>query len=202
MICFVFYIKSINFLRQINNCLNPVVLACVTQFSRSDYILGRISLVAQRPIVINLFRPFSDSTITHLRNALEHISSWMTANLLTLNSSKTEFLLIGNRQQLSKIQNTSLNTAHSVRNLGLIFDEHLTLSDYISALSKSCYSHIRHVSVLIRPPDIICRRTYILPVFLLSFFRPLIYEVLNGTQRKSTTWSEACFWGWGNSPKT
>ena len=28
----------------------------------------------------------------------------------TLNSSKTEFLLIGNRQQLSKIQNTSLNT--------------------------------------------------------------------------------------------
>ena len=111
-----------------------------------------------------------DSTITHLHNALEHISSWMTANLLTLNSSKTEFLLIGNRQQLSKIQNTSLNTTHSARNLGFVFDEHLTLSDQISALSKSCYSHIRHVSVLIRPPDIICRRTYILPVFLLSFF--------------------------------
>jgi len=45
-----------------------------------------------------------DSTITHLQNALEHISSWMTANLLTLNFSKTEFLLIGNRQQLTKIQ--------------------------------------------------------------------------------------------------
>ena len=35
------------------------------------------------------------SNITHLQNALQQISSWMTANLLTLNSSKTEFLLIG-----------------------------------------------------------------------------------------------------------
>ena len=33
--------------------------------------------------------------ISHLQNALQQISSWMTANLLTLNSSKTEFLLIG-----------------------------------------------------------------------------------------------------------
>ena len=33
-------------------------------------------------------------------------------------------------------------------------------------------------SKLIRPPDIVCRRTYILPVFLLSsFFRRLISEV-------------------------
>ena len=31
-----------------------------------------------------------NSNITHLQNALQQISSWMTANLLTLNSSKTE----------------------------------------------------------------------------------------------------------------
>ena len=74
----------------------------------------------------------------------------MTVHLLTLNSSKTEFLLIGNRQQLSKIHNTSLDTNHSARNLGFSFDEHLTLSDQISALSKSCYSHIRQLRC-IRP---------------------------------------------------
>ena len=33
--------------------------------------------------------------IDHLHTALNRISSWMTANLLTLNSCKTEFLLIG-----------------------------------------------------------------------------------------------------------
>jgi len=48
----------------------------------------------------------------------------MPANLLTLNSSKTEFLLIGLKQQLAKISSCSLDTAHSARNLGFIFDEH------------------------------------------------------------------------------
>jgi len=62
----------------------------------------------------------------------------MTANLLTLNTSKTEFLLIGLKQQLRKIQDCSLATTHSARNLGFIFDEHLTFSDQITALSKSC----------------------------------------------------------------
>jgi len=74
----------------------------------------------------------------------------MTANLLTVNSSKTEFLLIGLKQQLSKIQDCSLTTTHKARNLGFIFDEHLTFSDQISALSKSCYNHVRELRC-IRP---------------------------------------------------
>ena len=39
-----------------------------------------------------------------------HISSWMTAKRLTLNSAKTEFLFIGLKQKLGKIHNTLLNT--------------------------------------------------------------------------------------------
>jgi len=74
----------------------------------------------------------------------------MTANLLTLNSSKTEFLLIGLKQHLSKIQDCSLTTTHSAHNLGFIFDEHLIFSDQITALSKSCYYHIRELRC-IRP---------------------------------------------------
>jgi len=69
----------------------------------------------------------------------------MSANRLTLNSSKTEFHIIGLKQQLSKIDNSSLNTTHSARNIGFIFDENLTFSDQISSLSKSCYSHIREL---------------------------------------------------------
>jgi len=88
-----------------------------------------------------------DSSIDHLRNALDRISSWMTANLLTLNSSETEFLFICLSKQLAKINNSSLTTTHSARNLGgFIFDEHLTFSDQISSVSKSCYYHIRHTS--------------------------------------------------------
>jgi len=72
----------------------------------------------------------------------------MTANLLTLNSSKTEFLLVGLPQQLAKINTSLLITTHSARNLGFIFDEHLTFSDHISALSKSCYYRIRELRCL------------------------------------------------------
>jgi len=64
-------------------------------------------------------------------------SLYRVAKLLTLNSSKTEFLLIGLKKQLDKIHNSSLTTTHSVRNLGFIFDEHLTFSGQISAISKA-----------------------------------------------------------------
>jgi len=64
-----------------------------------------------------------------LHSTLDRICSWMTANPLTLNSSKTEFLLIGLSKLLAKINNSSLTTTHSARNLGFIFDGHLTFSD-------------------------------------------------------------------------
>jgi len=85
-----------------------------------------------------------DSSIDHLHNVLDRISSWTTANFLTLNSPKTKFLLI------AKINNFPLTTTHSARNLGFIFDEPLTFSDQISSVSKSCYYHIRQLRC-IRP---------------------------------------------------
>jgi len=68
----------------------------------------------------------------------------MSANLLTLNSSKTEFLIIGLKQQLSKIDNSSLNPLilHATLVLSLM---KILLSDQISSLTKSCYSHIREL---------------------------------------------------------
>ena len=90
-------------------------------------------------------------TISSLQSTLQQISNWMSANLLTLNPSKTEFLVIGLPQQLAKISNPSLSPSpgttilpsNSARNLGFIFDRHLDFSDQISAVSKSCYLHIR-----------------------------------------------------------
>jgi len=39
---------------------------------------------------------------------------------LLINSSKTEFLFIGLKQQLSKIHDSSLTTTHSTRKLGTL----------------------------------------------------------------------------------
>jgi len=61
-----------------------------------------------------------DESITHLKSAFEHISPGLTANQLNLNSSETEFLLNGLKQQLSKIHSSSLNITRSTRSLGFI----------------------------------------------------------------------------------
>ena len=63
------------------------------------------------------------ANISHLQNALTQMTSWMTFNCLFLNSSKTEFLPIGLKRQLSRIHNssTSMDTTQSARNLGFIF---------------------------------------------------------------------------------
>ena len=76
------------------------------------------------------FRPQNfQSSLTHLQDVLQHISSWMTANLLTLNSSKTEFLLIGLKQQLAKLRNSSLNLT--------LFTLLVTLASYSTNISHS-----------------------------------------------------------------
>ena len=75
----------------------------------------------------------------------------MTANLLRLNNTKTEFLLLGLPSQLDKIHNpvlaldsgVSVSPAASARNLGFIFDSHLTFSGQVSAVSRACFYHIR-----------------------------------------------------------
>ena len=43
------------------------------------------------------------SAINNLQSTITLISSWISSNYLTLNLSKTEFLLIGLSQQTSKI---------------------------------------------------------------------------------------------------
>ena len=102
-----------------------------------------------------LFLSFSPTafqhSINHLQSVLLEVSNWMSANLLTLNPAKTEFLLIGLPQQLAKIPHPSLSPTPdtailpsvSARNLGFIVDTHLDFSQQISALSKSCFLHIR-----------------------------------------------------------
>jgi exonuclease III len=89
--------------------------------------------------------------IAHLKTTINNVSTWMSANLLSLNQSKTEFLLIGLPKQLSKISdptllmpsNVTITPTDSARNLGVIFDSSLTFSDHISSVSKSCFQSIR-----------------------------------------------------------
>ena len=75
----------------------------------------------------------------------------MSANLLVLNPTNTEFVVIGNPQQLAKlsnsvltlISNTTIVPVQKARNLGVALDNHLSLHSQITALSQSCFYHNR-----------------------------------------------------------
>ena len=71
-------------------------------------------------------------------------------NRLTLNVSKTEFMLIGSRQRLStlsdtlelSIDNVPIEQVFSVKSLGMYIDENLTWHSHIDKLCKKIASAI------------------------------------------------------------
>jgi hypothetical protein len=75
----------------------------------------------------------------------------MSANLLSLNPSKTDFLIFGNSIQLSKLDNpslaidphTSIQPINTAKNLDILFDSHISFNDQISSVCKSSNWHIR-----------------------------------------------------------
>ena len=91
----------------------------------------------------------STSSLEMLSNTFSDILSWMNSNKLLLNPFKTEFLLIGTKQQRLKffqlttlsLGNDIIPVSSSARNLGFIFDSDMSFTDQINSLSKSCHFH-------------------------------------------------------------
>jgi Reverse transcriptase (RNA-dependent DNA polymerase) len=80
-------------------------------------------------------------------NTNAEVSSRMFANLLMLNPSKTECLLIDLPKKLSKIENHSLSMTLTIRFIcsqsGVPYDSNLSLSDHISSTIKPYHFHVR-----------------------------------------------------------
>ena len=87
---------------------------------------------------------FSHSDLNYLsaivNNELSKVSRWLKLNKLTLNLSKTNFILFRPRQKKLphlleiKIDNTSIQQVSSTKFLGVIINENLTWVDHINML--------------------------------------------------------------------
>ena len=95
----------------------------------------------------------ADSCLTTLEKCIQEIRSWMRQNFLKLNDEKTEFLLFGSRQQLSKVSlpfitigDSQITPSSQARNLGVIFDSTMTLKPHISNIVRVSSFHIRNIS--------------------------------------------------------
>ena len=60
-----------------------------------------------------------------LNEELENVHRWLTANKLTLNDEKTEFMLIGSRSRLASIGYRHVRHVRYKKSLGMVLDEQL-----------------------------------------------------------------------------
>ena len=79
---------------------------------------------------------------------LANVAEWLSANKLTLNQSKTEFMLIGSRQRIKTLQTVPLLAINGVpvrqvahtKSLGTYIDENLSWNVHVEKLCKKVAS--------------------------------------------------------------
>ena len=95
-----------------------------------------------------------DAALKSMTDCISDVRSWMISDNLMLNddNDKTEFLILGTRQQLAKvnIDNIKVGSANvspvsAVRNLGSWFDSQLTMSSHISKLCSVAFYHLCNI---------------------------------------------------------
>jgi hypothetical protein len=87
-----------------------------------------------------------------LSKCVDDIQHWMVENKLRLNEDKTEFFVASSLHHWKRLANISLLLgdveifpSKSVRNLGVVFDQHMCMSDHVTQLCKSVNWLIRNL---------------------------------------------------------
>ena len=90
--------------------------------------------------------------VKKLELCCQEIKVWMTKNRLKLNEEKTEAILIGSKENRELVGlksicvgDAKIEIVNKVRNLGLIIDSNLSMTDHINHIIKSCYFHLRRL---------------------------------------------------------
>jgi hypothetical protein len=89
-----------------------------------------------------------------LTEDLSCISEWCSSNSLILNPVKSKLMLLGTRKNLHRINSNGVKFSVCIdgvgielvtvaKNLGLVFDSHLTFESHISECARSCFFRLK-----------------------------------------------------------
>ena len=87
---------------------------------------------------------------------IEDVSTWMSSNRLCPNPSKTELIWLRSSRRLQNcatemsVLGSLIRPVDSVRDLGVLIDSGLTLSDHANKVAALCYFHIRQLRIVRR----------------------------------------------------
>ena len=89
---------------------------------------------------------------------ISDVKAWATANMLKLNDSKTELMLVTSKRSTNlhnlptsiTIGNAQIPFKQSVKNLGYTLDCHLTMNAHVSNIARTCYFELRRLASIRR----------------------------------------------------
>ena len=140
------------------SCLGPLLFNIYASklFDIVDKHLPNVHCYADDTQLYLSFKPGSNvsqvAAVEAMENCISDIRAWMLHDKLMINDDKTEFLIIGTKQQLAKLSvdslkigSTSIVPSTSVRNLGAWFDSNLGMSTHITKACSISFFHLHNI---------------------------------------------------------
>ncbi len=95
----------------------------------------------------------ADVAVIKIQRCMDEVKQWMVKNILKLNYDKSEFIVIGTRQQRSKINIPHINingtdivpnsTVHYLQ-FGVMFDSEMSMKVHVSSINRSTYPQLKN----------------------------------------------------------
>ena len=93
-----------------------------------------------------------------MQSCISDVKAWATANMLKLNDSKTELMLVTSKRSKHlhnlptsiTIGNAQIPFKQSVKNLGITLDCHLTMNAHVSNIARTCYFEMHRLASIRR----------------------------------------------------
>ena len=93
-----------------------------------------------------------------MQSCISDVKAWATTNMLKLNDSKTELMLVTSKRSKHlhnlptsiTIDNAQIPFKQSVKNLGFTLDCHLTMNAHVSNIARTCYFELRRLAYIRR----------------------------------------------------
>ena len=106
--------------------------------------------------IYHSFRPDTslsqDAALKSIENCVADIRAWMLSNRLLINDSKTEFIIIGSKQQMSKINineitvgESTIEPVEAVQSLGMWFDSHMSMDIHIGKVCSKAFRSLYNI---------------------------------------------------------
>ena len=92
------------------------------------------------------------AALKSIENCVADIRAWMLSNRLLINDSKTEFIIIGLKQQMSKINineitvgESTIEPVEAVQSLGMWFDSHMSMDIHIGNVCSKAFRSLYNI---------------------------------------------------------